>query len=341
MSTLALRRTARLSLCAALLCGGCVGLSSTPQEALVASSLSLNQGRPHRALLDDSVPTVVDNVILLAKQRELTLVKQDSCTAQRCELVFRGKPVDRRIFRGTASLTLAYYSRYFVTVEQAQDKTGLSAVGLPVLGGEMSCPPAVQPTLRCRAPLLNRHADADLATSVRREWGYDITGALEAETLQGLIVELQRARGALRPARAHGGRMIVAVFDVEDPSHALSAATLGQLTEYLSAKVTQISGFQVVPRDQLRARLAQEKRQSYKACYDQRCQIELGKAVAAQRSLATKLLRVGKQCALTSLLYDLKTETTERAATVNTACAEEALLGGVEQLARQLAGRAP
>jgi hypothetical protein len=341
MSTLAPRHTTRLSLCAALLWGGCVSLPSTPQEAFIASSLSLNQGRPHRALLEESVAVVVDNVIALAKQRDLTLVKQERCTAQRCELVFRGKPVDRRIFRGTASLTLAYYSRYFVTVAQAGSRASFSAVGLPVVGGEMACPAAVQPSLRCRAPLLNRHADADLATSVRREWGYDITGALEAETLQGLVVELQRTRGALRPVAGPRGRMIVAVFDVEDQARSLSAATLGQLTEYLSAKVTQIAGFQVVPRDQLRARLAEEKRRSYKVCYDQRCQIELGRAVAAQKSLATKLLRVGKQCALTSLLYDLKTETTERAATVNTACAEEALLGGVEQLARQLAGRIP
>ena len=92
----------------------------------------------------------------------------------------------------------------------------------------------------------------------------------------------------------------------------------------------------MVPRGQLRSRLAAEKVKSYRKCMDQRCQIELGKAMAAQKSLATKLLKVGKQCALTALLYDLKTEATDRAASVRTGCTEDALLAGVEKVARQL-----
>jgi hypothetical protein len=43
----------------------------------------------------------------------------------------------------------------------------------------------------------------------------------------------------------------------------------------------------------MRDRIASDKAESYRACVDQSCQIELGKAMAAQKSLATKLIRVG------------------------------------------------
>ncbi len=138
-----------------------------------------------------------------------------------------------------------------------------------------------------------------------------------------------------RPAAATSP--VVAVFDIQDASRRLKPAVLDQLTEYLAAQVTAQAGYQVVPRRQLRARLAAEKRKTFKACFDAACQIELGKAVAAERSLATKLLRVGSRCAFTAVLYDLKRETSIQAASVDTACSLDALMGGVRQLAEKLA----
>jgi hypothetical protein len=145
----------------------------------------------------------------------------------------------------------------------------------------------------------------------------------------------ERAQAAA--VRAPAKAAIVAIFDVQDPSKQFQATTLDQLTEYLASRVAQVARLQVVPRDQLRTRLAAEKRDSYKQCFDQSCQIELGKAMAAQKSLATKLLRVGTQCAMTANLYDLKKETVEKAATARTACSDDALMGGVDEIARQLA----
>jgi hypothetical protein len=52
--------------------------------------------------------------------------------------------------------------------------------------------------------------------------------------------------------------------------------------------------------------------------------------------IATTLLRVGTGCTLTSMLVDLRTEATERAASIRTACTDDALLRGVDQLVRQL-----
>jgi hypothetical protein len=133
---------------------------------------------------------------------------------------------------------------------------------------------------------------------------------------------------------------IVAVFDVEDAAGRFDDKTLGQLTDYLAAKLTEETRFRVVPRNQLRARLVDEKREGYKKCYDESCQIDLGRAVAAQKSLATKLLQVGRTCAISTTLYDLKSETTEAAASIRTDCSENGLMGGMDSIVRQLARRA-
>jgi hypothetical protein len=130
-------------------------------------------------------------------------------------------------------------------------------------------------------------------------------------------------------------RAIVAVFDVE--STELSPTTLEALTEYLAARLAETS-FLVVPRAELRTRLQQAQADSYRACVDERCQLELGRELAAQKTLATKILRLGAQCQLTSVLYDLRTATTERAATREAPCREDALLAAMRAVADQLAG---
>lgn len=134
---------------------------------------------------------------------------------------------------------------------------------------------------------------------------------------------------------------VLAVFDVADDSGGLTAAEARQLADYLAARIATLPATRVVPREQLRAALAAAKAESYQSCFDESCQLELGKAVSAQKSVATKLLRVGGACALTSVVFDLVTETTERAASTPTDCAPAALLVGLDELARQLGGAAP
>jgi hypothetical protein len=129
---------------------------------------------------------------------------------------------------------------------------------------------------------------------------------------------------------------IVAVFNIEDASRALDREVLDQLTEYLSAQMAALGGYRVIPRQQLRQRLSQEKKRGYRACFDEACQIELGKALSAQKTLSTKLLRVGDVCAITAVLYDLKTETAGEAASSETDCSVNALMGGVRKVAEQL-----
>ncbi len=129
---------------------------------------------------------------------------------------------------------------------------------------------------------------------------------------------------------------VLAVFDVQDASGKMRAKALDQLTEYLAARLTQVTRFRILPRDQIHARLAQQKRGSYRKCYDESCQIELGKALAARKTLATKILKVGRRCAITSTMYDLQTETADISALVKTDCDADSLLDSMDRVARQL-----
>jgi hypothetical protein len=143
------------------------------------------------------------------------------------------------------------------------------------------------------------------------------------------------ARAAPPPSSPKSHKLIVAVFDVQDLSRKFNQQTLRQLTEYLSARLTQVTLYRVVPRDQLRARLFEGKKGTYRECYEESCQIELGKALAAQKSLSTKILKVGKRCAISSILYDFKTETAETSALVRTDCDEDSLMDCMDRVARQ------
>jgi hypothetical protein len=133
-------------------------------------------------------------------------------------------------------------------------------------------------------------------------------------------------------------RPIVAVFDMEDRGAGLSKDTLNNLTDYLAAMLTE-GGYQVIPRTQIRERLKQQQTESYKKCFDQSCQIELGKEMAAQKSLATKVLKIGKKCRVTGDLYDLKRAASEKAATAGSGCSEDELLAAVEEVAAKLTGK--
>lgn len=132
-------------------------------------------------------------------------------------------------------------------------------------------------------------------------------------------------------------REVLAVFDIQDVSGRLDEKTLGQLTAYLAASMTNSGPFDLVPREQLRERLVDEKKAGYRACFDTACQIELGRALAAQKTLATQLIQVGEKCAVVSSLYDLKSETSKAAATVETGCAEGDLLGALKQVTEKIA----
>jgi len=168
---------------------------------------------------------------------------------------------------------------------------------------------------------------------------------------QAVLIQLSKGLHDSRPLQAFAGTRapaskvapagkaspsIVAVFDIQDASKKIDGDALVQLTNYLGTLLTQSGAYRVVPRDQLRQNLLDEKKGSYQECFDERCRIELGKAVSAQKTLATSLIQVGSKCAVTSNLFDLKSETTEKGASVETGCSPDELLSAMKTIAGQL-----
>lgn len=132
-------------------------------------------------------------------------------------------------------------------------------------------------------------------------------------------------------------RPIVAVFDVEVRGPKMSKEVLDRLTDYLGSLMAE-RGYQVVPRSQLRDRLRQEKKGSYQQCYDQSCQIEIGKEMAAQKSLATQVLKIGSKCKVTVTLFDLQRAASQGAGTASGSCGEDGVVDSLEKAVATLLG---
>ena len=134
-------------------------------------------------------------------------------------------------------------------------------------------------------------------------------------------------------------RPVVAVFDIEDTrqtTERLSKVEMTDLTNYLTSLLAGTKRFTTVPRSDLRKVLAEQKAETYQACYDESCQIEIGKEVAAEKSLATKLNRLGKKCVVTLTLFDLRKSITEDSVNTRGGCSTDNLTEVFEQLVPKL-----
>src|SRR5262245_24645450 len=151
------------------------------------------------------------------------------------------------------------------------------------------------------------------------------------------------AASGLAASEARAEKAVVAVFEVHDarPKGKLADEELQQLTVYLMAKLAEGRGYRVVPREQMLAAIAGAKKDSFKSCVDERCQIELGKELAAEKSLGTQIIRIGARCVITSTLYDLKTAVSEHAATQRSACDMAALADALDVVVASLGEREP
>lgn len=130
---------------------------------------------------------------------------------------------------------------------------------------------------------------------------------------------------------------LVAVFALDAPM--LKAKDRAALTDVLAALLTSLGGFRVVPNEAIKKELARSKLASYRACVDESCQIELGKALAAEKVLRTRVIRQEDRCLTTSTLYDLRTEASDRAAVAKSACTPAELTRALTELAQDLAKR--
>ncbi|HOX44508.1 MAG TPA: SUMF1/EgtB/PvdO family nonheme iron enzyme [Myxococcota bacterium] len=140
-------------------------------------------------------------------------------------------------------------------------------------------------------------------------------------------------------AAAAQDRPIVAVFDLEVKGTKLDKGTIDRLTDYLGSLMAR-KGFKVVPRSQLKERLTEAKKGTYKECYEESCQIEVGKELAAQKSLASQVLKIGKQCKVTVNLFDLKTAASDGAGAGSGDCDEDGVVKSLEDAVGDLFGGA-
>jgi TPR repeat protein len=165
-----------------------------------------------------------------------------------------------------------------------------------------------------------------------------------------------RNKGACHKARAFGlaavsvllvvsglafaEQPIVAVFEIKSEGARMSKKLLEQLTTYLSNQLTASGLYKVVPRDQIKASIQAKKKESYKSCYKQSCQIEIGKELAANKIVSTNVLKIGKQCIMTTTVYDLAKSTTDQAAAQKGGCKDGDLLRSIDGVLAKLSGNA-
>ncbi|MBW2736387.1 MAG: PEGA domain-containing protein [Deltaproteobacteria bacterium] len=138
-----------------------------------------------------------------------------------------------------------------------------------------------------------------------------------------LISSLASAEPASAPQRER--KPVIAVFDIATRNVSFPKTSLEALTTFLSARIAATGLYRVSPQEVVRKRLKAQKKESYKLCYDRSCQIAIGRELAADRSLATEIAKVGTSCLLSIKLYDLKDEVTEFAHAEPLACQESAL----------------
>ncbi|MCA9554594.1 MAG: SUMF1/EgtB/PvdO family nonheme iron enzyme [Myxococcales bacterium] len=146
---------------------------------------------------------------------------------------------------------------------------------------------------------------------------------------------------AMTPAVAWAEAPVVAVFALEAKGTTLGSADLDGLMDYVEASLAESKRYQVIPRTELKAALNRQKAESYKACYDESCQIEIGKEVAAEKSLAGAVTRFGNSCLVTLKLYDLAKATQEAAGTAKGGCDAEGVLASLDAALGKLTGKVP
>jgi len=140
-------------------------------------------------------------------------------------------------------------------------------------------------------------------------------------------------------AEAGNDRPIVAVFDVELKNLRLPRSELEALSDYLTGKIAGTGFYQVVSRDQLKKRLRRQKVKIKKDVWcDQSCQFEIGKELAAEKMLSTKVLKLGSKCTVSTTLYDLGKGTADSAASVSGKCKVDDIVASMDKAIDDLTG---
>jgi PEGA domain len=129
---------------------------------------------------------------------------------------------------------------------------------------------------------------------------------------------------------------IVAVEELQTSRADLSAQLKKLLTHYLDARAAAVPRWRVIPRTQVRELMARRLRAGLARCGgpsragagsdSDPCPVELGRELAANKVLLPRVIGAGGTCVLTLTYYDVRSATTEAAATVTAKRCDEVAL---------------
>ena len=105
------------------------------------------------------------------------------------------------------------------------------------------------------------------------------------------------------PAFANPDKPVVAVFDIKNDAR-LKTRFVEDLRDILSAELARTGLFEIAPNSDIQNALRAKQAESYADCYDESCQIEIGKEIAANKTLATAIKKAGTRCSIIANLYD-------------------------------------
>jgi len=132
----------------------------------------------------------------------------------------------------------------------------------------------------------------------------------------------------------------VAVFELELRNVRLKKSMARILRDYLSDTMATTGAYRVVPEDKIREALRREQLRSRNDCFDKSCQRRIGRALSADYSLSTRVMRIGKTCTVTSIFWNLETKVTENGAKAEGGCGDENIKRAIDKVVRKLAGPA-
>ena len=136
-------------------------------------------------------------------------------------------------------------------------------------------------------------------------------------------------------------RPILAVMDIEVVGFKLTPSSVDRLSALLTGRVMALGLFQVVQREAVQKRLVEMKKDSYSDCRAESCQIQLGVALSAQKTLSAQVVKVGNRCTVNMSVIDIKSEaTTGRGASVDGACDETGIADSLNLAVTRIAGGA-
>ena len=150
------------------------------------------------------------------------------------------------------------------------------------------------------------------------------------------LVALVALAAPVAQARPRAPR--VAVFELELRRVRLSKEVAQILRDYLADRLAATGKYRVVPGAKTRAALNPEQVRSRGKCYAKSCQIRVGQALAADRSLSTRVMRIGRTCTVTATLYNLEQQVTERGANADGRCGEEHIKAALDKVVVELTG---